>query len=188
MIAEEKRHGNAKTERKYQRKPAATPQVTTTFDPKEILLELCSESECLLLDMKFYFSFTEILDPDPRWDLSLVLRKIGRIDPRWDLSCGLRKIIRNDPRWDLSFVLGEIRKKDDPRWDLSCVSEHVRKNHQLKVLAPHEGGAPFQLPNHRNSKIKLPEPHQEGETSYPTLVLIHRNLYVPQGEFETIRE
>ena len=35
--------------------------------------------------------------------------------------------------------------------------------------------------------MKLPEPHQEGETIYPTLDLIHRNLSVPQGEFETIR-
>ena len=171
LIAEEKRHVNAKTDGKYQRKPAATPQVTTTIDPKEILSELCSERECLLLsspqtfsteeDMKvsndggidlrratiaqinflhrrwFYFSFTVAL---PRWDLSF-LRKIGRIDPRWDLSFGLRKIRRNDPRWDLSFVLGEILRKNDPCWDLSFVLEQVRKNHELKVLAPHEGGA-----------------------------------------------
>ena len=42
------------------------------------------------------------LDPDPRWDLSLVLRKIGRSDPCWDLSCVLRKIGRDNPHWDLS--------------------------------------------------------------------------------------
>ena len=33
----------------------------------------------------------------------------------------------------------------------------------------------------------LPEPHQEGKTSYPTLDLIHKNQSVPQGEFEIIR-
>ena len=45
----------------------------------------------------------------------------------------------------------------------------------------------LQLPNPRSSKMKLPEPHQEGKTSYPTLDLIHKNQSVPQGEFETIR-
>ena len=35
--------------------------------------------------------------------------------------------------------------------------------------------------------MKLPEPHQEGETIHPTLDLNHRNLFVPQGKIETIR-
>ena len=48
LIEEEKRLVNAMTDGEYRRKPAATPQVTTTIDPKEILSELCLDCVCLL--------------------------------------------------------------------------------------------------------------------------------------------
>ena len=82
-------------------------------------------------------------DPDPHWDLSFVLWKIG---------IGSIKRMRNSDPWDLSCISKKIRVRknqlllaSESRFQLQ-LKQKQRKNHERKIQDPPWGN--FQLTYH----------------------------------------